>query len=343
MVTLRHRILTTIFILAHTCGVMSESSRRFRRHALGTLAAALLVTTAACGGESTGAAEAGGPAAGSSGEGKPQLVASFYPLQWLTERVGGPDVTVTGLTQPGVEPHDLELTPRQVSSIEQADLTVYLKGVQPAVDEAVEQHAADKGFDAATAASTLPAEEEEHEEGEEEHGHEVDYDPHLWLDPARFAEVAKSLGDRLATADAAHAQGYKDRAAATAAELTALDEEMKTGLADCARRTVVTSHTAFGYLADRYDLKQVGISGIDPESEPSPARLAEVAKVAKQEKVTTIFTETLVSPKVAEVLAAEVGAKTAVLDPVEGRPEGGDYLSAMRANLAELRTALGCK
>ncbi|MFD0659443.1 metal ABC transporter substrate-binding protein [Thermocatellispora tengchongensis] len=269
-------------------------------------------------------------------------------------------------TKPGVEPHDLELSPRQVAEVESAALTVYIKGVQPAVDQAVQQNAADRGFDAASVVQTIPATGvDEHGHGEEEHGHgeeaggehadeagheaegegheeAVSYDPHIWLDPSRLATVATKLGERLAAADPAHAQGYRQRAAATATELGTLDAELKKGLSSCSGHAIVTSHTAFGYLANRYGLEQVGISGIDPDSEPSPARLAEVAKVAKQEKVTTIFTEALVSPKVAEVLAQEVGAKTAVLDPIESKPASGDYLSAMRQNLTELRTALGC-
>ncbi|WP_344968841.1 metal ABC transporter substrate-binding protein [Streptosporangium fragile] len=315
---------------------------------------AVLTATAACGADSAGSAQTGGPSggSGSSAAGKTGVTAAMYPLQWLAERVGGPDATVTGLTEPGVEPHDLELTPVQVAGLEKTGLVVYIKGVQPAVDEAVEQHAADRGFDAVTAVTTLPATAEEgHDEhgaeeaaheGEEAHEHEVDYDPHIWLDPARFATVATKLGERLAAADPAHAQGYKDRAAKTAAELNALDGELAKGLGTCSADAIVTSHAAFGYLADRYKLHQIGISGIDPDAEPSPARLAEVAKVAKQEKVTTIFTETLVSPKVAEVLAQEIGAKTAVLDPVESQPANGDYLSAMRQNLTVLRAALSC-
>lgn len=299
---------------------MSESPRM---RTLGLLTGvALLTATAACG---------AGTAASSA---QPTVVAAFYPLQWLTEQVGGADVTTVGLTAPGVEPHDLELAPKQVADISSASLTVFIKGVQPAVDAAIEQQAADKAFDAATAVQTLTASPEEAEE------HGVAYDPHLWLDPSRLATVATKLGERLAAADPAHAQGYKDRAARTAADLTTLDQEFAKGLGTCTSKALVTSHEAFGYLADRYQLKQTGIT-IDPESEPSPARLAEVAKVAKAEKVTTIFTEALVSPKVAEVLASEVGAKTAVLDPLESKPSG-DYLTGMRENLKTLQTALGC-
>jgi zinc transport system substrate-binding protein len=301
-----------------------------RSRAAGLLAGATLLTvgltTSACG---AGAAETS-PGSGD----KPEVVAAFYPLQWLTEQVGGSDVQVTVLTAPGVEPHDLELGIQQVTGIRNAALTVYIKGVQPAVDDAVDQ---DKSFDAATAVTTIPAGEHAAEAG---HGHEVSYDPHLWLDPARLATVATKLGERLATADPAHAQGYKDRAATAASALGTLDQEFAKGLSTCRTKTLVTAHEAFGYLADRYRLKQVGIT-LDPDTEPSPTRISEVAKVAKAEGVTTIFTESLVSPKVAEVLASQVGAKTAVLDPLESKPSG-DYLSGMRDNLKTLQTALGC-
>ncbi|SNT05593.1 zinc transport system substrate-binding protein [Streptosporangium subroseum] len=320
--------------------MMSDFSRRIYMRAAGPLALTAVLVTSACGADPAGSATR---ADGSQGE-KTDVTAAMYPLQWLAGQVGGPDVTVTGLTKPGTEPHDLELALTQVAGLEKTGLVVYIKGVQPAVDEAVEEHAPDRGFDAATMVKTLPAVAEEGHEGgaQEEHGHEVSYDPHLWLDPARFATVATQLGEKLAAADPAHAQGYKDRAAKTASDLGTLDGEMSQGLSTCASDAIFTSHTAFGYLADRYKLRQVGISGLDPDAEPSPARLAEVAKVAKQEKVTTIFTETLVSPKVAEVLAQEVGAKTAVLDPVESQPANGDYLSAMRQNLTALQAALSC-
>ncbi|MEO3868422.1 metal ABC transporter substrate-binding protein [Nonomuraea sp. B12E4] len=296
-----------------------------RSHAICLLAGAALLTTAACGSSGETAAQ---------GSTKPHVVAAFYPLQWLTEQVGGSDVAVTVLTAPGVEPHDLELGIKQVTEIQDAALTVYIKGVQPAVDDAVDQ---DTGFDAATAVATLPAGDHA-EEGEEEHT--VSYDPHIWLDPARLATVATKLGERLAAADPAHAQAFKDRAAKTADALGALDREFAAGLATCRTKTLVTAHEAFGYLADRYKLKQVGIT-LDPEQEPSPARLSEVGKLARTEGVTTIFTEALVNPKVAEVLADQVGAKTTVLNPLESKPSG-DYMSAMRDNLKTLQTALGC-
>ncbi|MEU6035348.1 metal ABC transporter substrate-binding protein [Actinomadura sp. NPDC047616] len=308
-----------------------------------------LLGLTACGG-SDGAATTGGRGGGT------EVVASFYPMAWLAQKIGGPDVSVATLTKPGAEPHDLELTPRQVVDIGEADFAVYVKGVQPAVDKAVDQHAKDKSLDAASAVKTLPApsgedghdHEHGHDEGhgENEHGHEseVSYDPHVWLDPSRMAAITTTLGDRLAAADSAHAAGYKSRAQALATELNRLDQAFRDGLKSCRRDTIVTAHAAFGYLADRYGLKQVSIAGVDPSNEPSPARLGELSREIKAAGATTVFTETLVSPKVAQTLAREAGVRTAVLDPVEGVKEGSgdDYISIMRRNLDTLRPALEC-
>jgi zinc transport system substrate-binding protein len=274
-------------------------------------------------------------------DGKIDVVAAFYPLQFVAERVGGDAVTVTNLAKPGVEPHDLELEPKQLAGIADADLALYLKGFQPAVDEAVEAEAKDSAFDVATVQLLNEAPEGEEED---EHGGK---DPHVWLDPTRLATIADKVAERLAAADKDHADDYKLRAVKLKTDLTALDDEYKKGLQNCARTDIVTSHAAFGYLAKRYNLVQVPISGLSPEAEPSPQRVAEVAAFAKEKGVTTIFFETLVSPKVAQTLATEVGARAEVLDPIEGlradAAPGEDYLSVMRQNLTKLRDALGCR
>lgn len=271
------------------------------------------------------------------------VVAAFYPLQFLAERIGGDAVTVTSLAKPGAEPHDLELHPRQVGQVVDAELIVYLAGFQPAVDEAVEQNGGDRAFDVAGVQPLRDAAAGGHEhEGEAGHEKTGGKDPHLWLDPTRLATVGDKLAERLGRADPARAADYTARAATLRADLTKLDTEYADGLKTCQRREIVVSHTAFGYLAERYQLDQVGITGLTPDSEPSPQRLAEVAKEARGHQATTIFFESLVSPKVAQTVAREVGATTAVLDPIEGPPADGDYLSAMRANLQTLRTALDC-
>ncbi|MDQ7902976.1 metal ABC transporter substrate-binding protein [Phytohabitans sp. ZYX-F-186] len=283
--------------------------------------------------------------------GKLDVVAAFYPLQFVAERVGGDAVSVTNLAKPGAEPHDLELNADQVAQIADAKVVVYLKGFQPAVDEAVEQQGGDRAFDVSTAVPLLDAtaghEHEGEEAGAEEEEHEEaagGKDPHVWLDPTRLATIGEKVAERLGQADPDHAADYTARAATLRTDLDTLDKEYAAGLKTCQRREIVTSHSAFGYLADRYDLEQIGITGLTPEDEPSPQRLAEVATEAREHKATTIFFETLVSPKVAETIANEVGAKTAVLDPIEGLQPGSsdDYFSVMRKNLATLEPALGC-
>ncbi|MGW1452562.1 metal ABC transporter substrate-binding protein [Micromonospora sp. NPDC002411] len=278
---------------------------------------------------------------------KVDVVAAFYPLQFLSERIGGDAVRVTNLAKPGAEPHDLELNPSQVGQVSDAELIVYLKGFQPAVDDAVAQNGGDRAFDVTSVQPLLDASAGGHNHEGEEEGHAEEgggKDPHVWLDPTRLAGIGDQLAQRLGAADPDHAADYTTRAAALRADLTALDGEFKTGLATCQRREIVTSHAAFGYLADRYQLDQVGITGLSPDVEPSPQRLAHVIEEAKEHQATTIFFETLVSPKVAETIAGQVGAKTAVLDPIEGLAAGsdGDYLSVMRTNLQTLKTALSC-
>ncbi len=297
-----------------------------------TAALTAALALSACGGD-----------AGAADGGRLQVAAGFYPYAFLAERVGGEGVAVTNLTKPGGEPHDLELTPRQVGALTSTDLVVFSEGFQPAVDEAVEQQAADRAFDVLSAVELREgeahADEEDHEHADEGHG---GADPHVWLDPQRLAAIGTALGDRLAELDPDGAQGYRTRAQELGTELAALDDELRAGLETCERRQVVTSHDAFGYLADAYGLEQVAVAGLSPEDEATPQRLAEVAAQAQEGGVTTIFFEELVSPKVAEALAREVGATATVLSPLEGAPETGDYVTAMRDNLATLRTALGC-
>jgi zinc transport system substrate-binding protein len=254
-------------------------------------------------------------------------------------------VSVENLTPPGVEPHDVELTPKDIATVADADLVVYLEGFAPAVDDAVTQSASDDAaFDVARYAGLdltyTPIEEGEvasHEAGAT--------DPHFWLDPTRLAKVAGEVAARLGDLAPAHAHEIDANADELRGELSSLDAELDAGLATCTNRDLVTSHNAFGYLAQRYDLRQVGIAGLTPAEEPSPQSLAAVADYVAAHDVATIYYETLVSPTVAETVAAETGAATAVLDPLEGLGDdaaGSDYLSVMRANLASLRRGQPC-
>jgi zinc transport system substrate-binding protein len=291
----------------------------------------------------------GGSAANGTGGGKLDVVASFYPLEFIARTVGGDAVNVTTLTAPGVEPHDLELTPKQVGEIAGAKLVVFEKNLQPAVDEAVEQNAKDAGFDIAPAAQleATGADFEEHEEGTAAPAAHKDnaLDPHFWLDPVRYAAVVKAVEEKLASVDSANAAGYHERAKALLDQVGKLDTEFKTGLASCKLKTFVTSHEAFAYLAKRYGLTMVGIAGFTPDAEPAPARIKEVQDIVKAQHVTTIFYEELVSPKVAETIAKDVGVQTAVLSPIEGLSDAHSketYLTLMQENLQELRKANGC-
>ncbi|WP_222195159.1 metal ABC transporter substrate-binding protein [Modestobacter italicus] len=305
------------------------------------LACAGVVTLAGC--SSADAGTAGGEG------GRLDVVAGSYPLAWLSEQVAGDLATVTSLTPDGAEPHEYELTPRDVAATAEADLVVVLPTLQPAVDAAVEQQAADRAFDAGAAADlslTYQAHDHDHEHADHEHpDDEPVTDPHFWHDPLRMAAVGDALAERLATLDAEHAGQYAANAASLRAELEELDGEFRAGLADCASRELVTSHSAFGYLADAYDLEQFGISGLAPEEEPSTDALAEATEFVRDHGVRTIYFETLVSPAVAETVARETGAQTLQLDPIEGltdRSAGEDYLAVMRANLASLRTGQQC-
>ncbi|WP_405399345.1 metal ABC transporter substrate-binding protein [Streptomyces microflavus] len=302
---------------------------------------------------------------------KLKVTASFYPMQFLAERIGGEHVAVTSLTKPGVEPHDLELTPRQIGSISESDYVLYLKGIQPAVDDAIKQSGVKNTVDAATL-TTLEDhgsevsghdhghEEEAHEEEAHEdeaheehaegdghnHGEEGGADPHIWLDPVKYAEVAKGVGKSLEKADPDHAADYKKNTEALVGELNKLNTAYETGLKNTATKTFITTHSAFGYLAERYGLTQQGIAGIDPEAEPSPARIQEIHTIAEKEKATTVFFETLASDRTAKTLAKDTGLKTGVLDPLEGitkKSQGADYIEVMESNLSALQKALGAK
>ncbi|WP_329032976.1 metal ABC transporter substrate-binding protein [Streptomyces sp. NBC_01725] len=323
-----------------------------------------LVALSAC---SPSDAADGGGGAGGKGDGKLAVIASFYPMQYLAEEIGGTHVDVSTLTRPGVEPHDLELGTRQAAQLGEADYILYLKGLQPAVDEAIGAAGVKNTVDAATLTELEKhgsevghshgdehAGEEHAEDGHaeehagEEHADEGEAgtDPHIWLDPVKYAEVAKGVGASLEKADPDNADAYRKNTTALVERLTTLDTAFEKGLADTSTKTFITTHSAFGYLAERYGLKQESISGLSPESEPSPARIKELRSIAAKDKVGTVFFETLVSDRTAKTVAADSGLKTDVLDPIEGitkKSKGADYVEVMESNLAALEKALGAK
>ncbi len=307
----------------------------------------LALTAAGC---STGTPSTStGPSVSSGTTATPlQVTASFYPFEYVAQQVGKDLVTITDLTQPGAEPHDLELSPKQVAGIGESDLLIYQKGFQAAVDSALQTVTPKQAVDTASFLTLQPAEHED-EHGDEEHG-EDDHDhgaldPHTWLDPNNMVTITEHVRDALAEAKPDAKATFAANADALIAQLKQLDTDFKTGLGSCQRKVFITSHEAFGYLAHRYGLEQVGISGIEPDTEPTAARIAEVQKVAKANGVTTIFFETLVSPAVAKSIAGDLKLTTDVLDPLEGlTPEsrGSDYIEVMKSNLTSLQKANGC-
>ncbi|MFG3316932.1 zinc ABC transporter substrate-binding protein [Streptomyces sp. NPDC048171] len=321
---------------------MNARRRRISGIAVTAATALGLGTLSACSSDSS--------AAGNTD--KFDVVASFYPLQYLAEQIGGDHVNVTTLTEPGQEPHDLELSARQTAELGEADAALHLTSLQPAVDKAIDQSDVKTKIDAAELTKLEDHGNVEHDHGGEEHSEEEHseeghaLDPHVWLDPVKYGEIAEGVAKAFEKADPDNAADYRKNADALAKKLAGLNTAYKDGLADTDTKVFFTNHAAFGYLAERYGLTQEAISGVDPESEPSPARIKELQKEAKADGVTTVFYETLVSDKTAKTLAKDAGLKTGVLDPLEGitdKSKGDDYVEVMESNLKALQTALGAK
>jgi zinc transport system substrate-binding protein len=278
-----------------------------------------------------------GSAAGQRQGDIPLVVAGFYPLAEAARRVGGDDVDVVNLTPPGIEPHDLELAPDDVVSIAEADLVLYVgSGFQPALESALGETAAST-VDVLDAVETISASDQTSEST----------DPHVWLDPARYEQVVGRVAEALASIAPSSSPSFDQNAAVFVSELEDLDASYRRDLAHCGGRSIVVNHAAFGYLAAAYDLVQEPITGISPEAEPDPRRFAELADVVRREGITTVFTEELAPPHVAEALADETGIDTAVLNPLEGLTDaelaaGDDYVSVMERNLEVLRRGLNC-
>jgi zinc transport system substrate-binding protein len=270
---------------------------------------------------------------GSAGEGgasdETTVVGAFYPLAYAAEEIGRPAVRVRNLTPPGAEPHDVELSVRDVERVRSADVVLYLgQGFQPNLEAAVEGAEGDV-IDLLRDVALREGSPDE----------ETTADPHVWLDPVRYGAMARRIGEALDQSQTAQDFGRR---------LGTLDAEYEHGLADCRRREIVTSHAAFGYLAERYGLEQIAIGGLSPEAEPAAADVEQLVAEVRRHGATTVFYEPLVSSRLAETIAREADVETAVLNPIEGLTEselerGADYFTLMRANLETLRKALGCR
>jgi zinc transport system substrate-binding protein len=302
---------------------------------IAALASAIAIAGASCGAD-------GGEGATTGAE--REIVAAFYPLAFAAERIADDATAVRNLTPPGAEPHDFELSPRDVEAVRSADVVVYLgSGFQPALEEAVDG-ADGEAVDVLSGLTLAPAAKAEHghddesrEPADDEESEQLD--PHVWLDPLLFAQLSERIGQAL---------DRPEQAATFAAELRRLDAEIEAGLRVCKRRKLVTSHAAFGYFARRYGLEQIPIAGLSPETEPTAQELEQIVRAVEESGATTVFYETLLSPRLAETVARETGADPSALNPLEGLTQdelddGENYFTVMRANLDALRRALGCR
>jgi zinc transport system substrate-binding protein len=286
-----------------------------------------------CGALAAGCRESSAP------DGKPLVVASFFPMYDFARQVAADRAQVISLVPPGVHGHDWEPSPQDVAQVRRARIFVYNgAGFEPWVDKLVKEAAGSATVVVAASAGLTVART----------GADGGTDPHVWLDPVLAKGEVDAIRAALERGDPAGTSAYEAKASAYAARLADLDGRFEAGLRDCARREVVVSHAAFGYLTRRYRLEQIAVTGLAPQAEPSPAALAAIVRTARERKVTAIFLEPLVSPKLAETLAREVGVRLLTLDPIEGvtrkeAAEGIGYLELMVRNLQSLREGLGCK
>jgi zinc transport system substrate-binding protein len=270
----------------------------------------------------------------------PQAVASFYPLYFFAQQIAGDNADVVNITPPGNDPHDFELTAQDMARIERARLLILNgDGLEAWGDRVVAT--IDPRHTHVVVAGEGLATQKIAEDGESI------LDPHLWISPPLARAMVERIERGFDQVDPQHAGLYASRALVLDAALRDLDAAFRDGLEHCAKRDIITSHAAFGYLAAAYHLNQVPIAGLSPDAEPSPRQLAAMAQFVRQHHVTVIFFERLVSPKLSETLAMEAGAQTMVLDPLEGLTNddavaGKTYFTQMRQNLANLETALQC-
>ncbi len=272
---------------------------------------------------------------------KVRVVASFYPMYYFASQIGGDKATVKNLTPAGSEPHDYEPTTQDIATIEKSNLLILNGGKLEAWGNKI------KDILKGTEVKIIVAADSVANQQIEEEGHTIQ-DPHVWLNPQLAKVEVKNIEQGFEQVDPQDKSIFQTNAKALSDKLDILNTAYKQGLSNCAKKNIVTSHAAFGYLAKAYGLNQVAIAGLSPDAEPSSQQLVDITKFTKQNNIRYIFFESLVSPKLSQTIASEVGATTIVLDPIEGLSDddikaGRDYFTIMQSNLANLRTALQCQ
>ncbi len=272
---------------------------------------------------------------------KLQVTASFYPLYFFASQIGGNKTEVHNITPSGAEPHDYEPTSQDIVNIEKSKLLILNGGRLEAWGDRIKDNLKGTRVVIVVAGSGITNQQVV------EDGKSIQ-DPHAWLSPPLAKIEIKAILEGFIEVDPKNKNYYDMNTNKLLAQLDQLDKEYRQGLISCNQKNIITSHAAFGYLGKAYGLNQVPISGLSPDAEPSSKQLAEVTQFAKNHHVKYIFFESLVSPKLSETIANEVGAKTLVLDPIEGVSKediksGKNYFTIMTGNLKNLRIALECQ
>ncbi|MDQ3239119.1 MAG: zinc ABC transporter substrate-binding protein [bacterium] len=271
-------------------------------------------------------------------DGRIDVVVSFYPLFEFTKNIGGNLINVHSITPPGVEPHDFEPTVGDVLKLNRADLVIFNGAGFESWAKRVASDLENKDnliLDISNTISDLIYDQDKVA------------NPHFWVDPILAKEQVTAIGNSLIEIDPKNMAIYDQNKKEYVRKLDLLDSEIREGLSRCTNKTVIVSHDAFGYYAKRYNLEMIGVSGLSPLEEPSAAKIADIVELAKSKNIKYIFFDSLVSPKLAETLANEIGGGTLELDSIEGISEadklnGLDYFSIQRQNLKNLKIALQC-
>ncbi|EKZ0428604.1 zinc ABC transporter substrate-binding protein [Enterococcus faecium] len=277
------------------------------------------------------------------------IVTTFYPIYDFTKEIVGDEGNVKLLIPAGTEPHDFEPSAKERAEISDADVFVYNSSDMEFFGDSLKDSVDSKQtlmIEAAKGIDRLESQEaDEHEESEEGHDHAHEYDPHVWLDPVLAIKEVRTIAGELGEKYPDKKEIFTKNADAYIKKLEALDQKYSEELKNATNRTFVTQHAAFAYLANQYNLEQVAISGVSPDQEPTPSRLAELKEFVKKNNIKVIYFEENASSKVAETLSNETGVKLEVLNPLESLTNeqikaGENYISVMEKNLEALKESI---
>lgn len=258
-----------------------------------------------------------------------QITATFYPLAEFARQIGGDKAQVKTMVPAGMEPHDYEPTPKNFANLKDADIFIFNgAGLDPWAERVLPDLAGVETINASEYVALLPQ------------------DPHFWLDPVFSQQIVKIISQKIIKLDPDNSSYYEDNAESFIKKLSELDEKFKT-ISNCPKKDIITSHSAFAYLANRYKINQIPIAET-PEQEPSPGQMARISELVREKSIKYIFFETLTGQRISETIARETGSSILALNPIEGltledEEQGENYISIMEKNLDNLKNSLECK